>query len=41
VRGFCEHGNEPLFSIKCGGTLGTAAQLAASNEGPEPLELLS
>jgi hypothetical protein len=32
VEGSCEHGNEPLGSIKCWEVL-PAAQLAASQEG--------
>jgi hypothetical protein len=31
--GSCEHGNEPLSSIKCWEVLGLAAQLAASQGG--------
>jgi hypothetical protein len=38
MEGSCEHGNEPLASIKCWEIV--AAQLAAFQEGLSPMELV-
>jgi hypothetical protein len=40
VEGSCEHGNEPSGSIKCWGNSLVAAQLVASQEGLNSMELV-
>jgi hypothetical protein len=41
VAGFCEHGNEPSVSIKCGEFLDWLSVLLASQEGLCSLEVVS